>query len=256
MTVRSRPSPFQLSPEHEALYHSVVPKEVDRAAAVTIRDYRVKDQENDLKQEGTIALALNIPKFNESYETPFPRWAFYSALHAMLQIVRVESRYRRQVAAMRLAATLHCAFETGSFDPMQDTEEEARAKLTEYTQGLAMSTLVQLAAMPTTNGGEDDAVLRETQRRVVEVMRELVADLSPEQRELLVRAYAHDMPNVKEAATQIGEKGYRAVLRAYHKLLGMLGARFAREGFTELPAWPDEASGTILGAVTEAPSYT
>jgi DNA-directed RNA polymerase specialized sigma24 family protein len=246
------PPPFGLTPDQEELYHSVVPREVDRAAASVVRGYRVENQVADLKQEGTVAIGLGIPKFDPDYETPFPQWAFFCALHAMLQIVRVEGRYRQQVAGLRLAVTLHCAFQTGTFNAARDAEDVARAALTKYTQRLAMGTLVRLAATPQATPGEGDVVLRETHRRVVEVMQKLVSELTPQQRELLQLAYSYEKTNVKQAAALLGEKGYRAALRAYHELLELLGARFAGAGFTELPPWPEEASGTILGSQAAA----
>jgi hypothetical protein len=108
---------------------------------------------------------------------------------------------------------------------------------------------LRLAATPIATGSEVDAFVRVSQQRIVQVMGRLVSELSPEQRELLQRAYAYEHTNVKKAAEEIGEKGYRAVLRAYHELIALLGARFAGAGFDadDLPPWPDEASGTILG---------
>lgn len=94
-TVRPLPPVFGLTEEQEKLYHSVVPRQVNRAAAHVIREYHVHQQEEDLKQEGTIAVAKGIPRFEPARETKFEDWAFFCALHAMLQIVRVEGRYLR-----------------------------------------------------------------------------------------------------------------------------------------------------------------
>ncbi|MFN7135752.1 MAG: hypothetical protein ACK4N5_27010, partial [Myxococcales bacterium] len=120
------PPPFGLTPEQEALYRRLVPKQVDRAAAHVIRAYNVKDQEGDLKQEGTIAIGTSIPEFDPvTYDTPAEQWGLYVAMYAMLAIVRVEGRYRQQVMAMRLATMLHCAFGSGTFEADRDGVEEA-----------------------------------------------------------------------------------------------------------------------------------
>jgi DNA-directed RNA polymerase specialized sigma24 family protein len=238
---------FGLTAEQRDRYDSVVPREVDRAAAHVIREYRVDHQADDLKQEGTLAIATGIPRFDPSYGTSFEQWAFFCALHAMLQIVRVESRYRQQFAAMRLAVTLHGAFATGTFDAVRDDEDVARTKLTDYARRLATGTVIRLALVPLATHGEDDVVVAETQRRVVRVMQRLLEELSPEQRDLLTTCFAYDEGNVKKWAREHG-KGYRAVLEDYHELIDRLAARFAGAGFKELPPWPAEASGTILGS--------
>jgi hypothetical protein len=234
-----------------------VPKQVDRAAGHVIHEYKVKQQEDELKQEGTIAIGTGIPRFDPvTYETPPEQWGLYAAMYAMLQVVRVERRYQQQIAAMRLAAMLHCAFETGTFEADRDGVEEAREKLTKYGQRICMGMHIRLAATPIVLEGDVDAVVRASQRRIVEVMQRLVSELKPEQRELLQRAYSYDHTNVKKAAEELGEKGYRAVLRAYHELVELLGARFVGEGFNadNLPPWPDAASGTILGLPAETAS--
>lgn len=255
MTMSMRhPLPFGLTLEQKKLFDRVVPQQVDRAAGHVIREYKVKDQEDDIKQEGTIAIGTGLPRFDPvTYQTPVEQWALYVAMYAMLQVVRVERRFQQQIAAMRLAVTLHCAFETGTFDARVDGVEEARVKMTAYAQRLAMGTLVRLAATPIAVGGEHDVVVEEAQRRILDVMQRLVAELRPQQRDLLQRAFAYDHVNVKKAAEEIGEQGYRAALRVFHEVLELLGARFAGEGFhaDNLPPWPDAASGTILGQPAE-----
>lgn len=251
MSKRQRHAPpFGLTPEQAELYRRLVPKQVDRAAAHVIRVYRAKEQEDDFKQEGTIAVGTSIPEFDPvAYDTKPETWGLFRAMFAMLDVLRTEVRHRQQIRAMRAAMMLHVAFGTGTFQADRDGVEEAGEKLTEYERRLCMGMHIRLAATPIATEGEVDAVVRASQRRIVEVMRRLVSELKPEQRELLQRAYSYDHTNVKKAAEELGEKGYRAVLRAYDKLVEMLGARFDGEGFNadNLPPWPDEASGTILG---------
>jgi DNA-directed RNA polymerase specialized sigma24 family protein len=243
----SRAPLFGLTAGQKKQYDSVVPREVNRAAAHVIREYHVDQQADDLKQEGTIAIATGIPRFDPSFGIPFEQWAFFCALHAMLQIVRVENRYRQQFAAMRLAVTLHGAFSTGTFNAARDDEDIARTKLTDYARRLATGTIIRLVMVPIATRGEDDVVVAETQRRVVHVMKRLLSELSPEQRDLLTTCFAYDDGNVKKWAHEHG-KGYRAVLEDYHELIDLLAARFAGAGFKELPPWPADASGTILGS--------
>ncbi|MBK8824293.1 MAG: hypothetical protein IPN58_17300 [Anaerolineales bacterium] len=250
MLTLAAPTPFGLTADQAALYHRLVPKQVDHAAAHVIRELRVKQQEHDLKQEGAVAIGTGIPRLDPAEPLSAPdTWGRYVAMYAMLDFLRAEGRYQQQMKAVRLAVMLHCAFHTDAFEADRDGIEEAREKLTKYGQRVCAGTLVRLAATPITAEGEDGAVMRESQRRIVEVLQRLVSELRPEQRELLRRAYAYDHASVKKAAEELGEKGYRAVLRAYHELLEVLGARLAREGFDadNLPLWPDEASGTILG---------
>lgn len=249
--------PFGLTPEQGELYRRLVPKQVDRAAAHVIREYRAKEQEDDFKQEGTIAIGTGIPEFDPvAYDTKPETWGLFRAMFAMLDVLRAERRYKQQIMAMRVAMMLHTAFGTGTFQADRDGVEEAREKLTEYQRRICMGMHNRLAATPIVTGSEEDPVVRASQRRIVEVMERLVSELSPEQRELLQRAYAYDHTNVKKAAEELGGKGYRAVLRAYHELIALLGARFAGEGFNadNLPPWPDEASGTILGLPAESAS--
>ena len=241
---------FGLTPEQEELYRRLVPKQVDRAAAYVIRMYRAKEQEDDFKQEGTIAVGTGIPELDRAtYDTKPETWGLFRAMFAMLDVLRAEARHRLQIRAMRFAMMLHVACGTGTFQADRDGVEEAGEKLTEYERRICMGMHIRLAATPIATGSEEDPVVRASQRRIVEVMGRLVSELSPEQRELLQRAYAYDHTNVKKAAEELGEKGYRAVLRAYHELIELLGARFDGEGFNadNLPPWPDEASGTILG---------
>jgi RNA polymerase sigma factor (sigma-70 family) len=243
---RRRPPPFGLTPAQAVLYHSVVPTMVDHAAAMVIKSHRLRDQEEDLCQEGTLALGVGIPTFEPARDAPFSRWAFWTAAEAMLRVARVERRHRRQRAALGIAYALHTAFEAGTPDARRDVDDVAFAQTTPYTRQIAAAAVVWLAGAPPADRGDDAFVQRETGRRLVEVLARLVAELRPEQRELIRRCHAGEGATVKEVARVLGEKGYRAVLREYHDVLSLLGARLAAQGFRELPPWPIEGLSIFL----------
>jgi DNA-directed RNA polymerase specialized sigma24 family protein len=247
MSAETRRVPlFGLTPHEQKLYDSVVPREVNRAAANVIREYRCHQQEDDLKQEGTIAIALGIPKFDPTRGVKFEEWAYFRALYAMLQIVRVEGRYQEQIGAMRLAVSLHIGFSGGTFDAVRDDDVVAREKLSKYGLRIAMKTVIRLAMVPLATGGWDDVVMAETQRRVVTVMERLLSGLRPDQRDLLACGFS-DEESVKTWAAEHG-RGYRAALEDFHELVDLVAARFVGAGFNpnELPPWPEQASGTVL----------
>lgn len=98
-------------------------------------------------------------------------------MYAMLDFLRAEGRYQQQMKAVRLAVMLHCAFHTDAFEADRDGIEEAREKLTKYGQRVCAGALVRLARTPgSTAEGEDGAVMRESQRHIVEVLQRLVSE--------------------------------------------------------------------------------
>jgi DNA-directed RNA polymerase specialized sigma24 family protein len=246
---RARPRPFGLTAEQTELYDSVVPHVVDNAVGMIVNTYHARDQEDDLRQEGVIALGVGIPTFDPARGTPFPLWAYWTAASAMLRVVRVECRHRRRIAAVRAALALHAAFEAGTGDALRGVMDLAFPDdAPPSTRRITASAVAQLAAEPPAAEGEDGVVLREDHARLVEVLQRLFAELRPEQRELLRRCHAGDGGTLKDAAGgPAGAKRHRAAVRMYHAVIALLGARLTAAGIHELPPWPAGGIETILG---------
>jgi hypothetical protein len=167
----------------------------------------------------------------------------------MLRVVRVERRHRRRIAAVRAALALHAAFEAGTGDALCDVMDLAFADAAPpSTRRITAGAVAELASEPPAVDGEDGVVLRESQARLAEVLRRLVSELRPEQRELLRRRHTGEGGTLKDAAGgPAGGKRHQAAVRAYHAVIALLGARLAAAGIHEMPPWPAGGIDAILG---------
>jgi RNA polymerase sigma factor (sigma-70 family) len=241
----ARPRPFGLTVEQAALYDSVFPGVVDRAVGMVLATHPAWDHKDDLFQEGVLAIGVGIPTFDPARGAQFPQWAFWVAATAMLRVLRVERRHRRQIAALRVALALHAAFEAATGDALRDVIDLALTEATPYARRITAGTLARLSAEPPATDGEDGVVLREAQARLVEVLRRLVSELRPEQRALLRRRHATTLEEVARGPAPA--KSYCTELRAYQAVIALLGARLAGAGIHELPPLPATGIETILG---------
>lgn len=240
-----------LTPDQQKLYEGTdVESVVQRAARAVVRDWGQIMPHDDLLQEGRIAVALATRTFDPA-EGSFEAWAFLSACYGMLESSRSEvrhstmKRFGNLISAVRVAAFGHFARDERTFDAWHDSQ----AFMREQRNGFSDSTLLKMAravaSCPVTTGGEDELVERETAARAARALKVLVDNLRSDQQELLDLCFVKGL-SVKQVAANLGQK-YQDVLKRYHELERLIGARLAGQGFRGMPSLPEESGGTILG---------
>ena len=241
---------FGFTPEEQEHYDSLVPAIPDEVVTQLLREYRCESQKEDLLQEAYIGTARGIRTFDESQGGSLRTWVFFSALHAAQTLLRGEKRQSRVVQAMWSAAMERCKHMHRSFDSWNDTPEMNRTALTEHRSEVAAAAHVGIAISEPSTDGIDDLVLSETARRCAAGLKQILGALPQRRFQLLQLHFARNL-SVKDAAALRGEKGYRAELVEFHRVVGLVGARLHGLKFEELPPFPPELGGTLLAEVDE-----
>jgi RNA polymerase sigma factor (sigma-70 family) len=247
--------PFDFTPEEQGHYDALVPGVAQEAVAALIREYGCAEQEDDLLQEAHCGVARGVRSFDETKGLPLKSWAFFSALHAARAILRKDKRHRRLIQRMWDGMLVVCQAEGGParFDLLHDTDEMNRAALTRFRGLLAAAPCVGVALLEETVGGEDDLVHRETSWRCAQALKEVLGELSDRQLGLLRRRFANNL-SVKEAAKAIGEKGYRAELVEFHRIVNLVAARMQGRGFDAPAPLPHEVKDMLLTEMPTSPA--
>jgi RNA polymerase sigma factor (sigma-70 family) len=245
--------PFGLTAEERARYESLVPEIPEEVVRELVREWGCREQREDLFQEAHLGVARGVRTFDPAKGALRP-WVFFSALHAAQAVLRRERRHSGRVGARMWDGLVdHAKQEEREIPVMASSDDEDRAALREVFGRAAAAAFVAVASTPLRMGAGEDAVIdRMTGARCAEALEQAVGDLSPRRRELLQMCFADDR-TVKEAAAARGEKGYRAELLEFHRVVDIVAARLRGKGFHELPPFPAEAGGTILKE-TDSPS--
>ncbi len=241
---------FGFTPKEQEEYDKLVPAIPDEVVAQLLREYpRCWDQKDDLLQEAYIGAARGVRTFDES-KGKLRTWVFFSALHAAQALLRGEKRQSRIVQAMWSAAMECCKQMAGSFDSWNDTTEMNRTALTEHRSDIAAAAYVGIATAEPATGGIEDIVFDEAARQCAEGLKQILGDLPGRRLQLLQMRFGNDL-SVKEAAVLRGEKGYRAELVEFHRVVDLVSARMRGLKFEALPPFPPELRGTLLAEVDE-----
>lgn len=243
-------TPFGFTADEQKLYDKLVPAIPDEVVAQLLREYGCWEQKDDLLQEAYIGTARGVRTFDASKGGELRTWVFFSALRAAQTLLRGEKRQSRVVQAMWSAAMEHCMQLVGSFDSWNDTPEMNRAALTQHRSAIAAAAYVGIATVEPSTGGIEDIVLNEAARHCAEGLRQILGDLSARRFRLLHLHFGHNR-SVKEAATLVGERGYRAELVEFHRVIKLVSARLHGLQIDELPPFPPELGGTLLAELDE-----
>jgi RNA polymerase sigma factor (sigma-70 family) len=239
------PPPFGFTPAQQANYDSLVPDVPEEAVREILREWGCHEHEDDLRQEVYLGTAHGVRTFDPT-KGALRQWVFFSALHAAQSVLRREKRQSSRVVARMWDGLIeYCKHEHRAFPVMGRTDEDDRAALTEVRSRAAAAPLVAVASLGVAGGGEEDLLERATAARCAAALDQALGDLSAPRHELLRSCFADDR-SVKEIATARGEKGYRAELVEFHRVVDIVAARLRGMGFRELPPFPPEARGTIL----------
>lgn len=126
------------------------------------------------------------------------------------------------------------------------TRASATRSLTSFADTMAVSGLLAWGGVATVLArGESGVEELQAAASAGDALRKVMGELRPEQRWLIERCHAYE-ESVKKVAAELGGKGYRAVLREYHDLLELIGARMASLGIKEMPPWRADVSGQVL----------
>jgi RNA polymerase sigma factor (sigma-70 family) len=244
-------TPFGFTPDQQKDYDKLVPAVPDEVVAQLVREYGCWSQKDDLLQEAYIGAARGVRTFDESKGGELRTWVFFSALRAAQTLLRGEKRQSRIVQAMWSAAMECCKNMVGSFDGWNDTQEMNRTALTQHVREIDASVYVGIATMEPSAGGIEDIVLSETARHCAEGLKQILGELSSRRFRLLHLHFGHNR-SVKEAAELVGEKGYRAELVEFHRVIKLVSARLHGLQIDELPPFPRELGGTLLAELEES----
>jgi RNA polymerase sigma factor (sigma-70 family) len=243
-------APFGFSPDEQERYDQFVPAIPNEVVAQLLREYRCDTQKEDLLQEAYIGAARGVRTFDESKGASLRTWVFFSALHAAQSLLRGEKRQSRIVQAMWSAAMERCKHMNRSFETWTDTPEMNRTALTEHRSEIDAAAYVGIAIAEPASGGIDEIVHRETARQCAAGLTQILGDLPARRLQLLQLRFGNDL-SVKEAAVLRGEKGYRAELVEFHRVVDLVSARMHGLKFEGLPPFPQELRGTLLAEVDE-----
>jgi hypothetical protein len=175
--------------------------------------------------------------YDAEARVPYRQWALVHATYRVYEhLRRVHKDDRPVLARIRAAMAEFLALHKQVLDPFHDTRASNSRRLHAFSDGLLASGALGMAfGAQAIVSGEDDVVEVEGARRAGDALREVIAELPADAQALLAECFGRGHA-VKDAAKGRA-KGYRAVLRRYHKVLARVGAGLARRGVTEMPSW-------------------
>jgi hypothetical protein len=241
--------PPALTPEQHKRFASE-PKVPWRAIDAVVE--AIGDDAVSLSRDAMLVVAMRAAMeaaatYDAARGVEYAQWALYYAVYALLERLRKDvGKDKPTLARIRRAMCGFLAHEKQAIDPWKVTRVSSAQGLSGLADAVVVSGALAWGGVTTLLArGEDGVQELEEAANAGEALRKVVGDLRPEQRRLIERCYEYDTP-VKEVAAEAGGKGYRAVLREYHDLLTLMGARMAGFGFKTRPAWVPEVSGQVF----------
>ena len=185
------------------------------------------------------------PTRGDTYRT----WGFFAALHAVLEGAREEQRrYAKVIALIRASAMVYFAETDVGVEVGVDTEASVKEKLHGFTNPLLGLALAAVAAAKPETGGQDELIEREAAARAGDALREVLQDLTADERRMIELRFVEEKTLAEVAAAMgVHARGYRTFVRRYHELLASLREGLSARGIREMPPWIEEVSGHTLG---------
>ncbi len=246
--------PPTLTPRQRARFDEVadVP---EKAVPAAIKHYGRRTfrhlSDKAMLSTAVVAVMEAAASYNPTKGSTYRGWAFFSAIRALLEEARDESkRYGRVVAVLRAGLMVHAAQVDERIEIGVDGVDELTAKLHRASDGFYARALLELSASdpPVVSDAEEDRALHEAAVWAGEVLRKALAAFNPPQRTVLHQHFAERKP-LTEIAAQMGVPAprYSTFVRRFHELIAAVGVRLRELGMIELPPWSSELSGTALG---------
>lgn len=215
---------------------------VRRAARFLIEANRTSLSQGDLEAFGKLAVWRSLPRFDPS-RAGFERWAFYQALHAMIDASRDAQRKSALEAAIQRGAQGRILEDESpaESDFERDTPETDLGRLQARTHQVAFSAFAQASLDALDAGAVAERTL--VAMEVVRAVHEEVARLSDEQRADLEMRFWNDM-EIKERAARLG-LSERTLRRRWTETRDLFEARLRARGIVGIPEGFGEAADRL-----------
>jgi DNA-directed RNA polymerase specialized sigma24 family protein len=246
-------APIVLTAEQETLFESVADV-CDEAVAAALRDHGPLLRHltpDELRSLAVIGGKEAMASHDED-KGPLRRWAFFKALHKVLDHARDESRRDAKVIALvRATALVHWARFTETVEIGVDDEATLTGKLHGASNGFyGHAALKMVAAEPAAGSdAEEDLGVHRAAAWAGEALRTVMGSLAPEERAILERHFREKKPLTVIALEMGVEKPqYRSFVRHFDRLIEIVGTRLMALGMKGMPVWLPDVSGTALGS--------
>lgn len=185
------------------------------------------------------------PACGSSYRT----WAFFKGVHRVLDAAREEAEQHGKTRALVRATVLtYFAQASTSIDLGFETEASLTDKLHDFTDPVLALAMLEVAASRSSAGGEDEIAEREAAERAGDALREVLAELPPDDRRMIDLHFVERIPLTQVAAVMGGDKvSYWVFVRRFHEVMAALRRGLERRGIAEAPPWMEGISGNALG---------
>ena len=233
-----------LTPEQHALFVSA-PHVPHRAVELVVAELGMLAPHNTLLRVAVRGTVEAVLSHELRRDVPYADWALFHAIYRVYEhLGRAQGSDTQAAASVRAAMAQFLAHEQRIINPVLDTRARCAAMLRDFSNGLLVAGALTLLQVEPALGAEDEVVEIEHAAFASRALREVYDGLRPEQRLLLERCFAYD-ETVKEAAVAMN-RSYHTVLRDYHELLVLMGARLRGMGVHEVPRWIAGLSGEVF----------
>lgn len=202
---------------------------VDTSARSLVRYLRPPMRVEDLAAAGRVGLLEAAARFDPTATRTFSEYAVFRVRGAMLDAMRRETSYRRQVGLSCRKAGYECVAEQRhGGNPLTDTDEDIRTRLDESIDATFASMFAALVGAVARVQGEEGAVLREAYATATRGLHVALEALAPTERRLVALRFFEES-SWEASAEELGlsVKGARLlevdVLKRLGKRLRQLG---------------------------------
>lgn len=206
----------------------------ERAATHVLRRYGSAVEFRELVAVGHLAIAEAAASYDPDHPaaSPFTVWAFYRASEAMMKFGARQQRDSRTRNALR-ASLRFAGVERRSEprDPFRETTESIIGELRDLAGGVAAAYIDAFHGAHSVDG-ETQAIFEEDSARGRQAVQESIAELSPDDREILRLRFIEDR-DLRHVAALKGTS-YWVLYRRQQAVLKLLRAKLRRRG-VEVP---------------------
>jgi DNA-directed RNA polymerase specialized sigma24 family protein len=242
-----------LTAEQEKLFESVADV-CDEAVAAALREHGPLLRHLTLDEVRSLAVigGKEAMASHDEEKGPLRRWAFFKALHKVLDHARDENkRDAKVIALVRATAMIYWARFTETVEIGADDEATLTAKLHGASNGFyGHAALKMVAAEPAVApDAEEDLGVRRAAAWAGEALRAVMGSLTAQERTMIEWRFREKKPLTVIAVEMGVEKPqYRTFVRDFDRLIEVMGTRLMALGMKGMPVWLPDVSGTALGS--------